>query len=43
MLLMQELLLTVHIIAGDVFVFQQDNAPALRDRDTVELLHCETL
>ena len=27
-------------IAGDVFVFQQDNAPA--HRDTVEFLHSET-
>jgi len=28
-------------IAGDVFVFQQDNAPAHRARDTVELLRSE--
>ena len=42
-LLMQKLLPVIHSITGDVFVFQQDNAPAHRDRDTVELLHCRTL
>jgi len=30
-------------IAGDVFVFQQDNAPAHRARDTVEFLRSKTL
>jgi len=39
---MQKLLPAIHSIAGDVFVFQQDNAPAHRARDTVELLHRET-
>jgi len=34
---MQELLPAIRIIAEDVFVFQQDNAPAHRARDTVEL------
>jgi len=38
-LLMHWLLLpAIRSIAGDVFVFQQDNAPAHRARDTVELL-----
>jgi len=32
----------IHSIAEDVFVFQQDNAPAHRARDTVELLRSET-
>ena len=39
---MQELLPAIRSIAGDVFVFQQDNAPAHRARDTVELLRRET-
>ena len=30
------------IIAGDMFVFQKDNAPAHRARDRVELLRHET-
>ena len=38
MLLMQKLLPTIRSIAGDVFVIQQDNAPAHRARDIVELL-----
>jgi len=38
-LLMQKLLPAIRSsIAGDVFVFQQDNAPAHRARDTVEFL-----
>jgi len=41
MLLTPELLSAIRSI-GDVFVFQQDNAPAHRARDTVELLRCET-
>jgi len=41
MLLMQ-VLPAIHSIAEDMFLFQQDNAPAHRARDTVELLHCET-
>jgi len=32
----------IRTIAGDMFVFQQDNAPAHRARDTVELLRHET-
>jgi len=39
---MQKLLSAIRSIAGDVFVFQQNNAPAHRARDTVELLRCET-
>ena len=39
---MQELLPAIRSIAGDVFVFQQDNAPAHRAHDTVELLRRET-
>jgi len=42
MLLMQELLPAVPSIAGDMFVFQQDNAPVHCAHDTVELLHSET-
>ena len=41
-LLMQELLPATRSIAGDVFVFQQDNALAHRAHDTVELLRRET-
>jgi len=41
-LLMREMLPAIRRIAGDVFVFQQDNAPAHRARETVELLHRET-
>jgi len=41
MLLTQELP-AIRSVAGDVFVFHQDNAPAHRARDTVEFLHCET-
>ena len=37
-LLMQELLPAIRSIAGGVFVFQQDNAPAHRAYETVELL-----
>jgi len=39
---MQKLLQAICSIARDVFVFQQDNAPAHRARDTVEFLRCET-
>ena len=39
---MQELLPAIPSITGDMFVFHRDNAPANRDRDTVELLRCET-
>ena len=41
-LLMDELVPLICSIAGDVFVFQQDNAPAHRASDTDELLFCET-
>jgi len=39
---MQKLLPVIRSIDGDVFVSQQDNAPAHRARDTVELLRRET-
>jgi len=39
-LLTQKLLPAICSIAGDVFVFQQDNAPARRACDTVELFLC---
>jgi len=39
---MQKLLSAIRSIAGDAFVLQQDNAPAHRARDTVELLRCKT-
>ena len=42
MLLTQKLLSAIRSIAGDMFVFQQDNAPAHRARDRVELLCRET-
>jgi len=35
---MHELLPVICGIAGDVFVFQQDNAPAHRSGDTLEVL-----
>jgi len=38
---MPKLLPAIHSIEG-VFVFDQDNAPAHRARDTVQLLCCET-
>jgi len=37
-LLTQKLLSAIRSIAGDMFVFHQDNAPAHRGRDRVELL-----
>ena len=42
-LLMQKLLPAIRSIAGDVFVFQQDNAPTHRARDTAELLRRGTV
>ena len=42
-MLMQELLPSIHSLACmNMFVFQLDNAPAHRARDTVELLRRET-
>jgi inhibitor of nuclear factor kappa-B kinase subunit alpha len=41
-LLSQQLLPAIGVIAGDVFVFQQDNAPAHRARETVALLQRAT-
>jgi len=40
--LTQKLLAAIRSIAGNMFVFQQDNATAHRARDTVELLRRET-
>src|SRR5215469_4492286 len=41
-LLSQQLLPAIQMIAGDMFVFQQDNAPAHRARETVALLQRTT-
>ena len=41
-LLMHELLPVIYSIAGDVFVFQQDNAPSHSTHDMIELLCHET-
>ena len=41
-LLSQQMLHAIRHVAGDNFVFQQDNAPANRVCDTIELLQCET-
>jgi inhibitor of nuclear factor kappa-B kinase subunit alpha len=41
-LLLQGLLPAIRDLSGDYFIFQQDNAPAHRARDTVELLNRET-
>jgi len=42
-LLKKQLLPTIRRISGDMFIFQQDNAPATRARDMVEFLKRETL
>ena len=41
-LLSKELLPAIRSIAGDLYAFQQDNAPAHRARQMVELLRRET-
>jgi inhibitor of nuclear factor kappa-B kinase subunit alpha len=41
-LLMQNMLPAIRRMSGDHFIFQQDNAPAHRARDTVQLLQRET-
>jgi len=41
-LLHQQLLPAIRDLSGDFFTFQQDNAPAHRARETVQLLTCET-
>jgi len=41
-LLKKQLLPTIRRISADMFIFQQDNAPAHRARDTVEFLKRET-
>jgi len=40
-LLKQEMLPNIRAISGDFFVFQQDNAPSHRARETVALLQQE--
>jgi len=40
-LLKQEMLSDIRAISGDFFIFQQDNAPAHRARETVALLRRE--
>jgi len=40
--LMQQMLLSIRSIAGDAYVFQQNNAPAHRARQMVEFLKCKT-
>jgi len=42
-LLSQQMLPAIKRVAGDMFVFQQDTAPAHRARDTIQLLQWETL
>jgi len=41
-LLHQQLLSAIRDLSGDFFSFQQDNAPAHRARETLQLLTCET-
>ena len=41
-LLHQRLLPAIRDLSGDFFTFQQDNAPAHRARETVQLLTCKT-
>jgi len=40
-LLKQEIMPDIHAISGDFFIFQQENAPAHRARETVALLQRE--
>ena len=42
-LLIQQMLPSIRSIAGDAYVFRQDNASVHRARQTVKLLHRETL
>ena len=42
-LLSQQMLSAIKHVAGDTFVFQQDNAPSHRAKDTIKLLQQETL
>ena len=41
-LLHQQLLPAISDLTGDFFIFQQDNAPVHRARETVQLLTCES-
>ena len=38
-LLSHQMIPAIKQVAGDMFVFQQDSAPAHRARDTIHLLH----
>ena len=40
-LLSQQMIPAIKQVAGDIFVFQQDSAPAYRARDTFQLLQRE--
>ena len=40
-LLSQQMIPAIKQVAGDMFVFQQDSAPAHRARDTIQLLQRE--
>jgi len=42
-LLCQQILPAIKHVAGDTFVFQQDNAPSHRAKDTIKQLQQETL
>ena len=41
-LLSQQMLPAIKSVAGDMFIFQQDSAPAHRARETIQLLQLET-
>jgi len=41
-LLYQQMLPAIKHVAGDTFVFQQDNAPSHRAKDAIRLLQQET-
>ena len=41
-ILMQQILPSIRSVAGDAYVFRQDNTPAHHASQTVELLQCET-
>jgi len=41
-LLSQQIIPAIKQVAGDTFAFQEDSAPAHRDRDTIQLLQRET-
>ena len=41
-LLLKEMLPAIRLVAGELFIFQQDTTPAHRARETVSLLERET-